>query len=417
MTQDTTILTAAWVATMDSPPIRDGAVAFAKGKILAVGPAVEIRRAHPGAVANDLGASVLLPGLVNAHVHLELSDLNQGGKPDSFVGWIMDLMGQTARAGTGLPGLVQDAVRAGVSQCVKFGVTAVGDISKQCTVTRPVLREGPLRVVSYGEIQAMAKRRTLLDERFAAAADVSQESAFLRVGITPHAPYTVEPDGYARCLAFARQNHRPLATHLAETPDEQIFLADQTGPFRRLWEEGVNAWDDRVPKFTGGPIRFAKACDLLDYPTLLAHVNYCDDEELKILAGGKASVVYCPRTHAYFGHPPHRWREMLAAGINVAIGTDSCASSPDLNLVDDLRLLRKLAPEISTAELWAMATTRAATAINCGDTLGSISPGKMADFVVFDSPRGHAPLDALLDESILPTGVWFGGTRIEANQK
>src|SRR5204862_5225873 len=121
----------------------------------------------------------------------------------------------------------------------------------------------------------------------------------------------------------------PLATHLAESADEAEFLARHSGNLMKVWDF-VGGFDDAVPKFEGGPIRYAEALGLLDRPTLLAHVNYCDDDELKILAAGKASVVYCPRTHQYFAHPPHRWREMIATGINVAIGTDSTASSGDL---------------------------------------------------------------------------------------
>ena len=112
----------------------------------------------------------------------------------------------------------------------------------------------------------------------------------------------------------------------------------------------------------------------LAYPkTLLAHVNYCEDDELQLLANGRASVVYCPRTHAYFGHPPHRWREMLAMGINVAVGTDSRGSSPNLNLVDDLRLLHRLAPEVSPERIWEMGTTHSATAIGCAESCGTLA--------------------------------------------
>jgi cytosine/adenosine deaminase-related metal-dependent hydrolase len=137
-------------------------------------------------------------------------------------------------------------------------------------------------------------------------------------------------------------------------------------------------------------------------------VNYCDDDELDILAGGKASVVYCPRTHRYFGHPPHRWREMLARGINVAVGTDSCASSPDLNLVDDLRLLHQIAPEVPAQALWEMATLRSAQAIAVTDQAGSISTGKQADFVVFPA-RSQDPLRAILESDIRPEAVWIAG--------
>lgn len=397
---------------MDQPLIRDGAIAIDGQRIVGVGPLAELRRNWPQATLRELGDVVVLPGLVNAHTHLELSDLRQGDSPASFVGWIMDLMGQTARAGGEVQKFAADAARAGAAESIRFGVTSVGDISKQSAATRAVLRDGPLRVVSYGEIQAMAQRRTLLDERFAAATDVSQESAFLRVGVTPHAPYTVEVEGYVRCLHFAREHGRPIATHLAETPDETIFLETQTGPFRHLWEAGVKAWDEHVPKYVGGPIRLARDIDLLSYPTLLAHVNYCDDEELAILAAGKASVVYCPRTYAYFGHPPHRWREMLAAGINVAVGTDSRASSPDLNVVDDLRLLRTIAPDLPPEKLWQLATINAARAINMEASVGSISAGKNADFAIFPVKQEANPLAALLDHPVLPSDVWIGGRSV-----
>jgi cytosine/adenosine deaminase-related metal-dependent hydrolase len=373
-----------------------------------VGNAQSIRRAHPDALLHDTGDSIILPGRVNAHTHLELSDCAAGQPPASFGEWIFRLVQRAAGTGVAMPELVRRAVESGVAQCLRFGVTTVGDISKQCAITRPLLRDGPLHVTSYGEIQAMGRRRELLEERFAAAADMSQESPHLRVGLTPHAPYTVEPAGYARCLEFCRAHNRPLATHLAETPDEARFLADHTGPFRDLWETGVNAWDESVPKYQGGPICFAAELGLLDYPTLLAHVNYCDDDELAVLSHGQASVVYCPRTHQYFGHPPHRWREMLTLGINIAIGTDSCASSPDLNLVDDLRLLHRLAPEIPAQEIWKLATTNAARALQLDGIVGQLSVGAQADVVAFHVRSDH-PLEEILEDSATPTAVLIDG--------
>ena len=199
----------------------------------------------------------------------------------------------------------------------------------------------------------------------------------------------------------------PLATHLAETADEAPFLADHAGPFRDLWQV-LDAWTPDVPRFAGGPIRLAHELGLLDYPrTLLAHVNHCDDAELALLAGGRASVAYCPRTHAYFGHGPHRWRDMLAAGVNVAVGTDSRASAPDLNLVDDLRLLRRLAPDVPAADLWAMATTRAAAAIGRPE-LGRLAVGSAADAVAF-AVRSADPLGQVLDGDATAAAVWVAG--------
>jgi len=406
-----TLLAAALVAPMDGPMIEEGGVVIAGGRILAVGKSRKLRREYPSASMEEFPDALLTPGLVNAHTHLELSDQTQGAPPSNFVDWIMRLMSQTLPPGGPMSDVVRAAVATGVAQCRKFGVTTVGDISKQCMFTRPALRNTPLRVVSYGEIQAMAQRRGLLDERFAAATDTSHETDRLTIGVTPHAPYTVEPPGYARCLEFARTG-RPLATHLAENPEEAEFLAEQTGPFRRLWEVGVNAWDDSVPRYHGGPIRFARDIGLLDHSTLLAHVNYCDDDELPILAAGRASVVYCPRTHAYFGHPPHRWRDMLSRGINVAVGTDSCASSPDLNLLDDLRLLHRIAPEVEAMDLWRLATTRAARAVQLEQEVGSLTAGKRADIVAWKFDGGNA-LNDILESTALPLRVWTGGAPSE----
>jgi cytosine/adenosine deaminase-related metal-dependent hydrolase len=177
-----------------------------------------------------------------------------------------------------------------------------------------------------------------------------------------------------------------------------------------LWDD-LQAWDEQVPRFTGGPIRWARDIGLLDYPTLLAHVNYLDEAELEILAAGRASVVYCPRTHAYFGHAPHRFREMLSRGINVALGTDSCASAPDLNVVEDLRQVYAMDPTAPAHELWQLITTRAAQAIGQEGALGAITPGKAADFVAF-AAQGPDPLADILHTFHLPQKVWIAGQAV-----
>jgi cytosine/adenosine deaminase-related metal-dependent hydrolase len=404
------LLRAAWVAPMDRPVIKDGGVLVSSGRVVAIGDAARLRRSHPKATEQDRGNAVLLPGLINPHVHLELTDVTRlaGDHWNGTVAdWLIEIIKRWPQGDDA--GRVARAVEAGVRQCLRFGVTTVGDITRQPGLTRPLLRESPLRVVSFGEIQAMARRRGLLDERLATAADRTHESGRLRVGLSPHAPYSVEAAGYERCVERSVREAYPITSHLAESADEATFLADHAGPLRRIWDF-LQAWDDAVPRFAGGPIRFAKSVGLLDVPAVLAHVNYCDDDELGLLAAGRASVVYCPRTHAYFGHPPHRWREMLAAGVNVAIGTDSTASSPDLNLVDDLRLVRKLAPaEVPAIDLWTLATTRAAASLGMADDVGMIAPGKQADFVCFPVNHPADPLEQILREPIRPSKVWIAG--------
>jgi cytosine/adenosine deaminase-related metal-dependent hydrolase len=397
---------------MDRPIIRDGEVVFENGVILAVGDAKSLRAAHPDAERHDLGPAVILPGLVNAHTHLELSHHRPTEHPPAFVEWVQQLRERTTKEGQQRRRRRTHALRDGLRESIGFGVTGIGDITNCPELQRPLAAKAGAKVTSFREVRAMAQRRHLLpemlDSAFAGSASLTGR---VRAGVSPHAPYSAEPDAYRACLRAARTLDAPLQTHLAELPYEAEFLARHSGPLRDLWT-GIGGWDDRVPTFQGGPIRFAQALGLLDYDkTSLAHLNYCDDDELSILAAGKASVVYCPRTHRYFGHPPHRWREMLLRGVNVAVGTDSCASSPDLNLVDDLRLLHAIAPDFPVDQLWQMATTRAARAIAMDGAVGSITPGKAADFVVFDVTTND-PLRELLDEQRSPRQVRIGGISV-----
>lgn len=396
------------MAPVCAPVIRHGGVVFADGTILDVGETQSLQERHPDALIIDRPGCTILPGLVNPHVHLELSGLTRKPCPSTFVDWLGDLIGVVPGDEESTQRFVARSIAIGVEQCLRFGVTCVGDITANCSLTRPLLAGAPIRVVSFGEVRAMAQRRLLLEDRLAKAVDATHASDRLRIGVSPHAPYSVEEHGYRRCVEESSARKMPLATHLAETQAEATFLANHDGPFRQLWDR-LGAWDQEVKTFRGGPIRFAKSVGLLDHSTLLAHVNYCDDAEMDLIADGNASVVYCPRTHAYFCHPPHRWREMLARGINVAVGTDSCASSPDLNLIDDLRLLRTLAPDLPADRLWEMITIRSARAIQMEHLVGTLAVGKAADMVLF-SPAGDDALAEILDEGKLPTEVWIDGT-------
>jgi cytosine/adenosine deaminase-related metal-dependent hydrolase len=403
------LLTAKWIAPMDRPLIVDGAIAIQDGSILNVGPAQELQRTHPDGAMEDLGEALILPGLVNAHTHLELSNCAAEPYGGNFVDWILGIRRRSALD----PRSVRSSVRAGAQQCLRFGVTTVGDISQQMTVTRALLRDGPLRVVSFGETIGLAGRRARFDELFAQAVDQTLASDHLRIGISPHSPYTVDLAGFRQCIEAARTLQMPLATHLSENPEEEAFLRRHSGPFQKMWES-LGYWTGPVDSFDGSALEFAKSVGLLSTRSLLAHVNYCTDAELDLLADGRASVVFCPRTHAYFRHPAHRWRQMLARGVNVAVGTDSCASSPDLNLVDDLRLLRKTAPDLAASAIWEMATIRAAVALDAEASVGSITPGKAADLVVFRI-EGSDPLEEVLVRRIFPRALWIAGQRIAIN--
>jgi cytosine/adenosine deaminase-related metal-dependent hydrolase len=396
---------------MDQPMIRGGGVVFGHARIVDVGDAGELRAKFPEAHVEDAGRSVVLPGLVNAHTHLELTNVARPEvRPDSFVDWLLHVMSRLPPpVDERLPTYIDSGARAGVAQCLRFGVTTVGDVTRHPRDTRPIVASSGLRAVSFGEVVGMAARAAAMPALLDAARERSTESDRLRVGLEPHAPYSLGLSGYRRCVEVAAREGLPITTHLAETAHEAEFLSKHQGEFRRLWDV-LGAWSEGVTRFDGGPVRAVQSVGLLDLPAVLAHVNYCDDGELEILARGRASAVYCPRTHAYFGHPPHRWREMLARGVNVALGTDSCASSPDLNLVDDLRLLHRLAPDVAAVDLWKMATVHGARALGQWDRVGSLSATKDADLVVLPA-NSSDPLAEVLERGVLPTQVWVAGER------
>jgi cytosine/adenosine deaminase-related metal-dependent hydrolase len=355
---------------------------------------------------HDYGDAVILPGLVNAHTHLELSHLRPPQNVASFTEWLARVMASPAPS-------TAESVLAGAGESVRFGVTVVGDISRDPVAARAALAQSPLRAVSYGEVVGMAGRREGLEARIAAAIGSPLDRSWrVGPGISPHAPYSVDDEGYLRCLVEARRYAMPLTTHLAESPDEAEFLASHSGPFRDLWDR-IGGWDEsKVPRFEGGPVRYSQSLHLLDYErALLAHVNYCDDAELDLLQRGRAGVVYCPRTHAYFGHPPHRWRDMLAAGINVCVGTDGRGSSPDLNLVEDLRLMHRDAPEVEPKALWEMATVGGARALDLlggGPVMRTASGGSCVVFPV----TTNDPLREILENNVSPLAVWAAGREV-----
>jgi cytosine/adenosine deaminase-related metal-dependent hydrolase len=396
-----TLLTAAWVAPMTGPILRHSGVLIEDQRIVAFGTTESL-----DVVRVDLGNAVILPGLVNAHTHLELSSCAAGESPTSFVDWILSMPRRIGREpNQRADELFAASMRQGIDQCLRFGVTCVGDISQQMHVTRPILRDSPLRATSYGEVIGLGKRRGRFEELLPMAMDTSSQGNGVRIGVTPHSPYTVQPDDLRRCMRLAHQRSLPLAIHLAETPEEEQFIRFHSGPLKEMWER-LGSWEDFPGTFDGTPVAFAKSIGLLRRPTLLAHVNYCSDKDLALLARGRASVVYCPRTHRYFGHPTHRWREMLQRGINVAIGTDSCASSPDLNIVEELRLLHEIAPEVPVERLWSMVTLDANRAIRPW-----FDYDLAADLVVFDISTDQ-PLQEILETNLLPREVWIDGKKI-----
>jgi cytosine/adenosine deaminase-related metal-dependent hydrolase len=415
---------ARWILPVTSDPIENGCIVVDEGRITSigkVGPRVSS--------ATDLGDVVLLPGFVNAHTHLELS-FCRGCVPyrGSFVGWLQDLTALLTGEHATDEETLRESLRTGIRQSLAAGVTAVADIGHNRNPLQEWAR-APLHTVGFLEVLGMGSRRAadhkrsirravaLCEQSDASdrrAARAEARGSLKRVGISPHAPYSTDTSVYREAITYAVKNRRPICTHLAESREEGAFLADGTGPLRELLEMW-NLWDGSFAPPACSPIEYASRIGLLGCDPLLAHVNYVTDHDLQLLKQSAPSIVYCPRTHAFFGHEPHRWAEMIARGLNVCIGTDSLASNDTLSVLDELRFVWRQGVPVRPARLLAMGTTAGARALGWHHEIGSLEPGKRADFVTI--PLAHRqtgdPIDDLLSSDTTPAAVYLSGDRFD----
>ncbi len=403
------LIRARHVVPIDGRPITNGALRIERGRITEVGTA---KRAE-GTPVVDFGDAVVLPGFVNAHTHLELTHLLDRVPPTpDFVDWIDRL--QATRAPAKEAGSVCiESARKGMRLSVAAGVTTVGDITSRPAEVRPALAHGPLRVVSFGEVIATGTIRDQLAGRLQAAIDASDATKYLTVGVSPHAAYTVEHDGIRACVDEAARAEMRLCMHLAESLEELRYLRDGDGPMRAFLDR-LGVWDTVIQCPRLAPVPFAHTCGVLNNRTVLAHCNYVSDEDIGLLASTRTQVAYCPRTHAAFEHPPHRFRDMLDASINVCIGTDSLASNPSLSVLDEVRFLHSRYPDFNTHTLLEMITLRGARALGVDHLTGSLTPGKSADITVIplDNDGPTDPLRNILESVLHPLTTVTRGRRV-----
>jgi len=330
--------------------------------VVAVGRPADVDSHPAAAVAASLHLprSVLLPGLVNAHTHLDLTHIGpQPHDPQAgFVAWV-DMI-RTGRHT--LDEAIAASVRRGIDLSLAGGTVAIGDISgapggQTSLIPWQTLADSPLLGVSYLEFFGIGPARERSQARIqttlaAALTGATNPQGLVRLGLQPHATNTVDFRLYQWAAAIAAQHRLPISTHLAETPEERQFIATGLGPQRQFLER-LGSWDNSVLDHLGrGQHPVAHLEPVLAVSRfLVAHVNDADDAAIEILARTGATVAYCPRASEYFGAHrtlgPHRYQDMLAAGVNVALGTDSIVNLPEaaanpargMSILDEMRLL------------------------------------------------------------------------------
>jgi cytosine/adenosine deaminase-related metal-dependent hydrolase len=389
-----------WVLPVTREPIPDGAVAASEGRIVHVGPRGEVaaalgdrERSGTAVEWRDLGRSALLPALVNAHTHLELSWM-AGRLPRAapMLEWVGALVELRRREG---PDEAAAAVE-GITQSLAFGTGVVGDVSNSLASCGPLSRS-PLRAVVFHEVISFNPSLPPAD-LVGQAADRARAAQAPGVDVTlaAHAPYSVAPAVF-REIACAADDLRPGVTsvHLAESPDEVTFLREGTGPWRALLEQ-VGAWSGawRVPAC--GPVEYLDRVGFLRPGLLAVHGVQLTRPEVDRLASVGATIVTCPRSNARLGVGSPPAEAFFDSGVNVAIGTDSLASNDDLNVFAEIAALRPLVPRVVPRRLLAAATINGARALRVDAEYGSLDAGKRAAMISIDLGPGVTDVEAHL---------------------
>ena len=331
----------------------------------------------------DWGSAVIMPGLINAHAHLELTGLEgQLTRFSSFTDWLSQLID---RRGVWTEGHFLKSFREGAQAALSTGTTLVGDISGSGLAWEAARNVGLRRVIFEEAIAFPPGDAEAAFARVLSILDRAVPEPLLTHGISPHAPYSVSPELYRRCAELASSRSMPLATHVAVTEAELRFLQSGTGEFMDfLSMRGVLPPDWSPPQLS--PIRFLDSQGVLGSDCVLIHCNYLDQDSISRILNTRSSVVYCPRSHDFFGHGKHPVRQLLDCGINVALGTDSLGSNTSLSMLDEMRHLFGTRKDLKAEEILRAATLNGAAALGFGGVLGRLRRGYWADLAVFAVP-------------------------------
>jgi len=382
------------VLPLSRPPIRDGAVLISGNRISAVGSWRELRARHRNETL-DLGEVVLLPGLVNAHCHLDYTNMaGQFPPPKVFSDWLQAIT--ATKAGWSYSEYAESWL-AGAQMLVRTGTTTVADIEAVPELLPEVWQATPLRVFSFLEMLGITARRqpqTILQE----AADRIDSLKFSRclAGLSPHSPYSTMLELLRLSAETARRRRWRLCTHVAESAQEFEMFAHGRGAMFDWLKRSARDMSDCGLR---SPVQHLKHCGALAENLLAVHVNYLDKNDAGLLGKRKVSVVHCPRSHAYFRHQPFPLRRLSRARVNVCIGTDSLASvyrrgrqTVELNLFQEMRALAKAQVSLSPRRILRMATINGARALGLGGQIGELSEGAFADLIVLTFAEKNADI-------------------------
>ena len=395
---------AAWVLPIVEPPIRDGWVVVDGGRVVAVGrPGPADVRPDSRDTEVDLGSVALMPGLVNAHTHLELSYLRDEIPPTpDFVRWVRALVNERRQWPDPRAPEILDAIERSIGESIASGTVLIGDIGNTLAAFGPLVRS-PLAAVVFHEILRFnAPDPEAVVAHACRQLELLTPTERVRTTLAAHAPYSVAPLVFrAIRRAIDRDPLAPTSVHLSESIEEVEFIKSGTGPWRAFLEE-VGSWNPAWVPPGVSPVEYLDNNGFLHERVLAVHGVQMTASDLARLAVCRATLVTCPRSNGHTGAGAPPIAEFFASGVRVAVGTDSLASAPDLNVFAELSTMRALAPDLPAASLLESGTRNGAEALGFDADYGTIAPGKRARLLMVRLPPDVADVEEYLVSGVRP---------------
>ncbi|HKW28660.1 MAG TPA: amidohydrolase family protein [Verrucomicrobiae bacterium] len=377
------ILRARTVLPISRPPIKNGAVHVAGNRIHAVGSWADLK-SEIGEEIQDLGEVALLPGLVNAHCHLDYTDMaGELPPPKTFTDWIPLIT--AAKTGWNYSDYAHSWLR-GAHMLLRNGTTTVADIEAMPDLLPEVWDATPLRVFSFLEMTGIRARRApkeILREALENIASLSHARS--SASLSPHAPYSTLPELLQGSARVARQRRWPLCTHVAESQQEFEMFTRAGGA---MYDWLKRNFRDMRDCGLGSPVEHLARNQMLGKNLIAVHANVLARGDAALLGQHEVNVVHCPRSHAYFRHPPFARERLANAGANLCLGTDSLATvrvggrqKPELNMFEEMRALADVDRAVSAAEALRMSTVNGARALGRRGKVGELRRGALADLI------------------------------------
>ena len=381
------VLFAKTLLTLDrSKPIEDGFVLVQGSRILQVGRRKDFY-SQPPVRALDLGDTILLPGLINAHCHLDFTAF-KGKVPfkGSFREWLREMAGKSRSVTTAD---FHKSVQTGIKESVAHGTTTLCDISTSGESFKLLPKSG-LRAFAFLEFLDVAQPNPgvvwkSFQERLKALTSGPLDSEIFRWGIGPHTPFTVSKELLLLASRYVGSRAHCLTTlHVGESREEASFFKRGKGPMAERIKFLNPDWN--LPHGTT-PVQYLNECGWLPKLDLAVHLNEVGEKDLRLLAKNRVSVVHCPGSHAFFNHSRFKFEKIRRLGIRICLGTDSLASNRSLSLFREMRLFQSAHPKVGAEEVLSMVTVKPAQALGEGRTLGKIKPGYFADLIGIPAAR------------------------------